>query len=84
MRTTVRLPDELMRRARRFADEHGMTLNAVLLEGLCACLDKGVKGEIPARRRRMPIFHGTGARPGINLTRTSSLLALTDKRLGSS
>jgi hypothetical protein len=84
MRTTVRLPDELMRRAKRYATEHGMTLTAILLTGLSETIGKGTKEANPARGRRMPIFHGTGVRPGVNLTSTSSLLALTEKRHGSS
>lgn len=34
MRTTVEMSDDLIKRAKRFALDHGMTLKEVLIEGL--------------------------------------------------
>lgn len=80
----MRLPDELMRVAKRFAAERGITLTAVMSESLRGRIGRGGERERAAPRRRMPIFHGTGTRPGVVLACTSSLLALTGKRHGPS
>jgi hypothetical protein len=84
MRTTVRLPDELMRVAKRFAADRGTTLTAVMSESLRQRIGRGGDKGRAARPRPMPIFHGTGTRPGVDLTSTSSLLARTEKRHGPS
>ena len=34
MKTTVELPDALLAEARRFADDHGMTMKALIEQGL--------------------------------------------------
>jgi hypothetical protein len=40
MRTSVDLPDSLLRRARKLARERGTTLRQILIEGLTARLDR--------------------------------------------
>ena len=79
MRTTVRLPDALLRQAKRYASDRGTTLTAVLSEGLREILRRPERGAKAAARRPMPISHGTGVQPGVDLSNTASLLALTEK-----
>jgi hypothetical protein len=40
MRTSVDLPDSLLRRARKLARERGTTLRQILIEGLTATLER--------------------------------------------
>ena len=72
MRTTVRLPDDLLRRARKKAAEEGRTLTSLLEEGLKTVLTESK----PARRTpvRLPVSKATGGTlPGVDLNRSSDL-----------
>jgi hypothetical protein len=69
-RTTVRLPEALIDRARRKAAAEGRTLTSLLEEGLRL----GDKRSRPTKRMLPPISTATGGTlPGIDLTRTSDL-----------
>lgn len=72
MRTTVRLSDELLRRAKRKAAEDGRTLTSLLEEGL-----KSVLVNRTAARRtrvRVPVSKASGGTlPGVDLNRSSDL-----------
>jgi hypothetical protein len=71
MRTTIRLPDDLLRRAKRKAAAEDRTLTSLIEEGLRAVVDERPK---PAGRRRvvLPVSKATGGlRPGVDLTRFS-------------
>jgi hypothetical protein len=58
MRTTVRLPEELLRRAKRKAAAQGVTLTALIAEGLRAVVNEREK---PRRRRvQIPVSKATG------------------------
>ena len=77
MRTTVDLPDELLRQARARAAEEGTTLTALLADGLLLRL-AGVSGE---RRRapRLPVSRvGGGLHPWIDPASNASLLDAAD------
>jgi hypothetical protein len=79
MRTTVRLPDDLLRRAKKTARERNTTLTALLEAGLKEILRKEPK-RAPAKP--LPISRETGGvMPGIDLTRTSEILELLDDEL---
>jgi hypothetical protein len=67
-RTTVRLPKELLARAKRKAAAEGRTLTALIEDGLRAVLAKSAKGKkAPARRVVLPVSSATGGlRPGID------------------
>jgi hypothetical protein len=72
MRTTVRLSDHLLRRARKKAAEQGRTLTSLLEEGLRTVLTESK----PARRTqvRLPVSKATGGTlPGVDLNRSSDL-----------
>lgn len=76
MRTTVRLDDELLAKAKRYASESGRTLTAVIEDGLRQIL-------APARPSRthgvrLPVFHGKGLRPGVDLSDNAALRDLMD------
>jgi hypothetical protein len=72
MRTTVRLSDELLKKAKRKAASERRTLTSILEEGLRAVL-ADVK---PARKKRieLPVSRCTGGTlPGIDLNRSAEL-----------
>lgn len=71
-RTTIRLPDDLMRRARKRAAEKGRTLTSLIEEGLKALLVEPKRG---ARKRiRLPISKASGGTlPGVDLNRSADL-----------
>ena len=71
MRTTVRLPDELMRAAKRRAQATGRSFTQFLEDCLRAELQR------PARARGvsepLPTYRGRGLRPGVDLADSSAL-----------
>jgi Bacterial antitoxin of type II TA system, VapB len=72
MRTTIRLPDDLLRKARKKAAEEGRTLTSLVEEGLKTVLAEPK----PARRSRvrLPISKASGGTlPGVDLNRSSDL-----------
>ena len=77
-RTTVRLPPDLLARAKRKAAKEGRTLTSLMEDGLRAVVDPR---EPPAKRRRivLPVSKGTGGlQPGIDLTRISDYQEMED------
>ncbi len=77
MRTTVRLDDQLLDRAKRYALEHGETLTAVLERALRELL---ARREAPKARTRAKLvtFKGRGLRPGVDLDDSASLMELME------
>jgi len=79
-RTTVRLPDELIRRAKRKAADDGVSLTSLIEEGLRRVLDERAS----ARKRGspptvLPVSTATGGlRPGISLDSTAELQEMDD------
>jgi hypothetical protein len=70
-RTTVRLPDELLRAAKRRAQQTGRTLTQLLEDSLRAELQR-----VPAAalvRDPLPTYRGEGVRPGVDLRDSSAL-----------
>jgi hypothetical protein len=79
MRTTVNLPDELLRDARKRAAEEGTTLTALLADGLRMRL--GGTGQRRGRRRALPVSKvGGGLQPWIDPASNASLLDAADDR----
>ncbi len=78
MRTTVRLRDELLARAKRRAAEEGRTLTSLLEEGLEVVL---AEPETTKRRRvRLPVSKASGGLlPGVDLNRSAELEELMDR-----
>lgn len=79
-RTTVRLPPELLARAKRKAAAEGRTLTALIEEGLRVVISEA--GKPKSRKRvvlpRISIAVG-GLRPGVDLTRLSDFQEMEDR-----
>jgi hypothetical protein len=78
MRTTVRLPEDLLRRAKRKAAAEGRTLTALIEDGLRAVVDERPK---PGKAKRIlpRVSKATGGlKPGVDLTRFSDYQEMED------
>ena len=79
MRTTVRLDDDLLTRAKEEAVRSGRTLTQVIEDALRETLGRPMRGE-PARRPvRLTTFRGRGLQPGVDLDSAASLLDLMER-----
>lgn len=77
-RTTVRLPPDLLSRAKRKAAAERRTLTSLIEDGLRLVVAEGGK---PAKRRRVlpPVSKAIGgAMPGVDLTDLSALVEIDD------
>jgi len=77
MRTTLTIDDELLHLAKRLAHERGTTLKKVVEDALRAALFE--RREESASPFRLVTFGGDGLLEGIDLDRTSELLAAEDR-----
>jgi predicted transcriptional regulator len=71
-RTTIRLPDDLMSRARKRAAEKGRTLTSLIEEGLKALLVEPKRATRKRIRLRVSKASG-GTLPGVDLNRSADL-----------
>ena len=72
MRTTIRINDDLLKRAKKQAADEGRTLTSLVEDGLALILSKPKT----SRRKRveLPVSKATGGIfPGIDLNRSSDL-----------
>lgn len=77
MRTTIDLPDELLRQARQRAVEERTTLTALLADGLRLRLGAATTG--PRRRRKLPLSKlGGGLHPWVDPASNASFLDAID------
>jgi Arc/MetJ family transcription regulator len=76
MRTTIRLDDDLLARAKRAAVERGTTLTALIEDALRRALAPAAPP--PRRRLSLPTFRGDGLQPGVDLDDTAALLDVMD------
>ena len=76
MRTTIRLADSLLLKAKREATRCGMTLMAIIEESLRARLARKNAG--PREDTRLTTTGRGGLRPGIDLDDSASLLDVMD------
>lgn len=76
MRTTIRLDEALLRRAKAAAARSGRTLNDLIADSLRASLTAR-----PASRgiAELPTLFGNGLQPGVDLDDNSALLDLMDR-----
>jgi len=78
MRTTVRIDDELLKRAKKRAADEGRTLTSLIQDGLALVLAKG-KGARP-KRVRLPVSKASGGvMPGVDLNRSCELEEVMNK-----
>lgn len=81
MRTTVRLDEALLERARQEATRRGVTLTSLIEQGLQLVLRK------PMKRAERPLIAlpqckaGGGTLPGVDLEDTAALLDRMDREL---
>lgn len=76
MRTTVDLDEDLLRRAKQAAAEAGTTLGRLIEDAVRAVLNRQPSPEGP--RIELPVFHGRGLRPGIDLADSAGLADVMD------
>ncbi|MGC2191701.1 MAG: DUF2191 domain-containing protein [Candidatus Dormiibacterota bacterium] len=75
MRTTVRIADELLDRAKVVAAREGTTLAAVVDEGLRLAMGRR-DATRPAEAEPLATFKGQGLQRGVDLDDTAALLDL--------
>jgi predicted component of type VI protein secretion system len=79
-RTTVRLPEDLVRRAKRKAAAEGRSLTALIEDGLRRVLNERAQAD-RARRDLPPVSRATGGlMPGIDLSEGATLQEIEDLR----
>ena len=73
MRTTIRLPNDLLSKARRKAVDEGRTLSSLIQEALETAL---AEPKLAGRTRvRLPVSRASGGTlPGVDLNRSGDLL----------
>jgi hypothetical protein len=72
MRTTIRITDDLLKRAKKRAADEGRTLTSLVEEGLMLILSKARTGR--RKRIELPVSEATGGvLPGVDLNRSSDL-----------
>lgn len=76
MRTTIQIDDHTFAELKKIATETGKTLSAVIQDALRESLCRRQAMERPAID--LPLFHGTGVRPGVDLSNSASLLNLIE------
>jgi hypothetical protein len=78
-RTTVRLPEELIRRAKRKAAAEGRTLTSLIEDGLRLIVSDDRKRRAPSRRVVLPVSKATGGLlPGVDVTSFSAIQEVDD------
>ena len=76
MRTTVDLDDDVLRRAKQTAAANGVTLARLIEDAVRAVLSRR---EQPDRMPiDLPVFHGKGLRPGVDLADSAGLADVMD------
>lgn len=78
MRTTIRLDDGLLMRAKREASRRGITLTALIEQGIRIMLAHPMKSENKPKVE-LPVCHaGGGVFPGVDLDDSSDILDRMD------
>jgi hypothetical protein len=72
MRTTIRINDDLFKRAKKHAADEGRTLTSLVEDALVLILSKPKSSQ--RKRVKLPVSKATGGvLPGIDLNRSSDL-----------
>ena len=81
-RTTVRLPAELLKRAKRKALAEGRTLTALIEEGLRQVVEEkrtAKEKALPREHKPLPVSKATGGlRPSVDLTQMWKIYEMED------
>jgi hypothetical protein len=83
MRTTIRLDDQLLKSAKRFAHDTGTSLTAVIEDALRQVLSRQTITP-PRKPVKLTTASGLGVRPGVDLDDSAALLAFMEQQQGSS
>jgi hypothetical protein len=78
VRTTIRLDDDLLARAKRAAAERGTTLTALIEDAVRRALAPA--GRSTRTPDPLPTFRGDGLQPGVDLDDTAALHDVMDVR----
>ena len=76
MRTTIRLDDDLLARAKELAARSGRTLTAVIEDALRLLMARRPSGQ--PELLKLPTFDGGGLQPGVDLDDTAGLVDLME------
>ena len=72
MRTTIRINDDLLKRAKKRAADEGRTLTSLVEDGLVLVLSRGKANH--RQQIELPVSKATGGvLPGVDLNRSSDL-----------
>lgn len=75
MRTTIRLDDALLERAKRVAARRGITLTALVEQGLRLAMTNPVPSSRATHKVSLPVCRNSGGTlPGVDLEDAASLL----------
>jgi hypothetical protein len=83
MRTTIRLDDQLLKSAKRFAYDTGKSLTSVIEDALRQILSRRTVKH-PRKPVKLTTVSGHGLRPGVDLDDSAALLAFMERSHGSS
>jgi hypothetical protein len=83
MRTTIRLDDQLLRSAKRFAHDTGKSLTAIIEDALRQILSRRTAKQ-PRNTVKLTTVPGRGVLPGVDLDDSAALLAHMERPHGSS
>jgi hypothetical protein len=83
MRTTIRLDDQLLRSAKRFAQDSGKSLTEVIEDALRLILSRRTAKQ-PRSTVKLTTVTGQGVLPGVDLDDSAALLAHMERLHGSS
>ena len=70
MRTTIDIHDQLFAELKHIAADSGRTLTAVIHDAVRESLSRRRTADRPVVE--LPVFHGTGVMPGVDLSDTAS------------
>ncbi len=79
MRTTIRMDDELLRRAKERAARTGTTLTRLIEDAVRQLLSRRRVSQV-REPVCLPTFSGEGLQPGVDLDDTAALVELMDER----
>lgn len=77
MRTTVRLDDTLLRRAKSAAATAGVSLNQLIEDAVRAALAPRARASLVSESM-LPTYGGRGLQPGVDLDDSAALLRVMD------
>lgn len=78
MRTTLRLDDSLLSDAKRLAAEEKTTLTAIMDSALREWIMRQRARQETRTTVSLPVFHGRGLQPGVDLDDSAALLDLME------